>query len=346
MNKNNLSENIKNDINTILNTSDLNSIKEILERNYKIVSKKNINTFIDYIELNLIQEIKKQQISNKTFGKQHNATPFIELAERQKLKWKFVKTWIDDKKKKTLNSIQPESLELKSNYIPNLPLERYPLNASTIKWLGIDYDNLTNDELHKKLDIIEKTSKDIYIDYENNFIYTGIHSCFDDENYYYILKELKVPMLGDLEKILEPIENKIIRDDLYRAGVCKILEAQYNAKEKVIDILISESINKISATEIQLDYNPNNFNYDCYHLFCYLVDNYKKNGKIKFINIYYYLKDEVNKEKYSFKFIQSEYTDFIKEKYQIEIKKYQKATYDFDEQKRVLNSLEEQFRRR
>jgi hypothetical protein len=92
-------------------------------------------------------------------------------------------------------------------------------------------------------------------------------------------------------------------------------------------------------------FDPNNFNNECYNLFYYLVDNYKKKGKIKFINIYYYLKDEVKKDKYSFNFIQSDYTEFIKRNYKIEIKKYQKATFDFDEQKRVLNSLEEQFRK-
>lgn len=92
-------------------------------------------------------------------------------------------------------------------------------------------------------------------------------------------------------------------------------------------------------------FDPNNFNEGCYNLFCYLVDNYKKKGKIKFINIYYYLKDEVKKDIYSFNFIQSDYTEFIKKNFKIEIKKYQKASMDFDEQKRVLNSLEQHFRK-
>ena len=161
-----------------------------------------------------------------------------------------------------------------NNYIPNLPLERYPLNSTTIKWFGIDYDNLSNEDIHNELDKLVKKYNDIYIDFENEFIYTGIHSCFDDDNYYCILKELKIPMLGDIEKILEPIENKIIRDDLFRAGVCKILEAQYKAKEKVIDILISESINQISVSQNLLDYNPNNFNEIGYDLFCYLVEGF------------------------------------------------------------------------
>ena len=112
-----------------------------------------------------------------------------------------------------------------------------------------------------------------------------------------------------------------------------------------IDILISESINQISVSQNLLDYNPNNFNEIGYDLFCYLVDNYSKKGKVKFINIYYYLKDEVDKNMYSFKFTQSEYTEFIKENYDIEIKKYQKANFDYDEQKRVLNSLEQEFRK-
>ena len=35
----------------------------------------------------------------------------------------------------------------------------------------------------------------------------------------------------------------------------------------------------------------------------------------------------------------------LKENYDIEIKKYQKANFDYDEQKRVLNSLEQEFRK-
>ncbi|MBC7845509.1 MAG: hypothetical protein H7Y10_03355 [Flavobacterium sp.] len=92
-------------------------------------------------------------------------------------------------------------------------------------------------------------------------------------------------------------------------------------------------------------FDPNHFNNDCHNLFNYLVENYSKKGKVKFINIYYFLKDEVDKQKYSFNFIQDDYTIFIKAKHQIEIKKYQKAEYDFIEQKRILNSHEQQFRK-
>lgn len=136
-----------------------------------------------------------------------------------------------------------------------------------------------------------------------------------------------------IEKVINIIENIIQNKNINIINNHSLKEIDLNKKPKII----TKNQNNI--------FDPNNFNEICYNLFCYLVDNYKKNGKIKFINIYYYLKDEVDKEKYSFKFIQSEYTDFINDKYLIEIKKYQKATYDFDEQKRVLNSLEEQFRR-
>lgn len=105
-----------------------------------------------------------------------------------------------------------------------------------------------------------------------------------------------------------------------------------------------EAIDTTPTEKIKL-FDANHFNNDCYKLFNYLVDNYKKKGKIKFINIYYFLKDEVNKQKYSFNFIQDDYTIFIKTDYQVEIKKYQKAEFDFVEQKRILNAHEEQFRK-
>jgi hypothetical protein len=115
-----------------------------------------------------------------------------------------------------------------------------------------------------------------------------------------------------------------------------------NQKENksIIKILETETISIKGKTS----FDPNHFNKECYNLFIYLVENYNKRGKIKFVNIFYYLKDEVKKDKYSFNFIQNDYTNFINNKYNIEIKKYQKAEFDFDEQKRVLNAHEEQFR--
>ena len=92
------------------------------------------------------------------------------------------------------------------------------------------------------------------------------------------------------------------------------------------------------------NFDPNHFNQKAYNLFLYLVDRYEKCGKIKFINIYYFLKNDVKKDIYTFKFIQEKYTAYIKEKYNIEIKKYETAE-SYEAEKSVLNSFEDRFRK-
>ena len=99
--------------------------------------------------------------------------------------------------------------------------------------------------------------------------------------------------------------------------------------------------------EKRVDFDPNHFNKKGYDLFLYLVENYtiKEEQKIKYINIWYFLKRKVRKDIYSFSFTQEKYVKFILENYSIEIKKFAKAQYDFDEQVNILNSHEDQFRR-
>jgi hypothetical protein len=260
------------------------------------------------------------------------------------------------KKEKNNKELFDEKLSDKSvndiaqKYEPNISLERYPLNGKTIKWFGIDYDNLSNEELHAELDKLKKKYEDIFIDFDNEFIYTGIFSVYDDDTFFSMLKELEIPFLHDVKENLKFIENERVRNNLYSIAMSQVLEAQYQARNKIVEKLMNRKLivtelSDTSTTEKTNNFDPNNFNNSCYNLFCYLVENYKKKGKIKFINIYYFLKDEVSKDKYSFYFIQDDYNQFIKSNYDIEIKKFQKAMFDFDEQKRVLNALEEQFRK-
>ena len=58
-------------------------------------------------------------------------------------------------------------------------------------------------------------------------------------------------------------------------------------------------------------FNRNNWNENCFELFYYLQDNYLKKGKIKHINIFYFLKNNVDKNKYTFAFTIEQYKDFI-----------------------------------
>jgi hypothetical protein len=107
---------------------------------------------------------------------------------------------------------------------------------------------------------------------------------------------------------------------------------------------------KTSSTTNQI-YDNNNFNEKGFNLFLYLVENYTDKGekKIKYINLYYYLKNELVKDDsknklYLFNFTQEKYKEYILNKYSIEIKKFEKAAYDFDVQKSILNALEQNFR--
>jgi len=103
------------------------------------------------------------------------------------------------------------------------------------------------------------------------------------------------------------------------------------------EILIQDSI-------IEPEFNRNNFNKRGFDLFNYLIENYEKKGNIKFINIYSFLRNEIDKSNYLFRFKQYEYTAFIQKTYDIKITKYQTAEYGFEEEKSILNSLEKDFR--
>jgi hypothetical protein len=91
------------------------------------------------------------------------------------------------------------------------------------------------------------------------------------------------------------------------------------------------------------DFDPNHFNQKSYDLFLCLVENYSKKGKVKYINIFEFMRKSIDKDKYPFKFTQEKYTAFILLNYEIEIKKYAVADgYEYDE-KPFLKSHEQQF---
>jgi hypothetical protein len=127
----------------------------------------------------------------------------------------------------------------------------------------------------------------------------------------------------------------------------QILYPEYYEHNIIKEDLKTFEIDSLKFGEKRVDFDPNHFNKKGYDLFLYLVENYtiKEEQKIKYINIWYFLKRKVRKDIYSFSFTQEKYIKFILENYSIEIKKFAKAQYDFDEQVNILNSLEDQFRR-
>ncbi len=113
-------------------------------------------------------------------------------------------------------------------------MDRFPATREYFIRLGIDYDELTLEEVIEKVNSIE----DAFYDRENNFIYVDVLDYFEDETYFNHLQELGVPNLGELTEKLSVIQDENVRNSLYVKGVVKILEAHYNAKDKILDKLI------------------------------------------------------------------------------------------------------------
>jgi hypothetical protein len=111
--------------------------------------------------------------------------------------------------------------------------------------------------------------------------------------------------------------------------------------------LLGRSVDSLiyDCDEVKTERNPNHFNKECYNLFLYLVENYNKRDKIKFINIFYYLTYYVDKKIYFFKFTQYKYTEFILNKFSVEPKSFKKDVFDNSSEMHTLSSHEEAFRR-
>lgn len=94
-----------------------------------------------------------------------------------------------------------------------------------------------------------------------------------------------------------------------------------------------------------VEYNKNHWNKNCYELFMYLMGNYEMAGKIKYINVWYFLRRDADKKLYTFNLKQKNYKEFIRANYSIEIKKFAKAEFDYDVQKGIMHAHEDDFRR-
>lgn len=126
-------------------------------------------------------------------------------------------------------------------------------------------------------------------------------------------------------------------------------------KEKVEELLFPDN-EKYVKTEAALieskkikeepKFNRNRWNEKCFNLFNYLIENYEKKGKIKFINIFYFLKNDVDKSSYPFAFTIKQYKVFIASKYDVKLIKFKTAEYDFkDKEVPILNAFEANFRK-
>lgn len=131
----------------------------------------------------------------------------------------------------------------------------------------------------------------------------------------------------------------------------KILKMLEGDNEELNEVIKKTSFEASISSEINKGFNPNHFNKAGYDLFLYLIGNYtiKKEQKIKYINIYFYMSNELPKNLalsniYTFNFTQDKFKEYMLNNYSIVLKKMETAEYDFEKQIRVLNSLESDFR--
>jgi hypothetical protein len=92
------------------------------------------------------------------------------------------------------------------------------------------------------------------------------------------------------------------------------------------------------------DFNLNEFNEVTYNLFIYLIGNYQKKGKVKYVNIYRFLKN-INKVNYAFNFTQKTYKEYIYKNFEVELTTFNTANFEFDDkEKPILSGFEQAFR--
>ena len=82
------------------------------------------------------------------------------------------------------------------------------------------------------------------------------------------------------------------------------------------------------------EYNSNYFNEDCFLLFNYLIEKYEKEGNVKYINIYKYLKKEIahkHQDKYRFTIPIDNYKTLILKEHDVTITKFEVAKNAFED---------------
>jgi hypothetical protein len=129
----------------------------------------------------------------------------------------------------------------------------------------------------------------------------------------------------------------------------KITEAAPEVNNKIQnDNNLSDKIDFSSELIKNKKFDPNYFNEKGFELFLYYIDNYtvKDGKKIKFVNIFFVLKEffETSKNQYRFNFNQNQYKIYIEINYHEKITKFSTAQYDFIYQKQILIALEVDFR--
>lgn len=154
----------------------------------------------------------------------------------------------------------------------------------------------------------------------------------NNDNYDFPLEELNLGIHG----FLNCIESELI-DDLVNELYLELITPKF----EVIGVTNTQEEDEI---KLQLDFDLNQWNEVTYKLFIYLIENYTKRGKVKFLNIYKYLKS-INKDVYAFNFTQDKYKEFILKKHQVKLTTFNTANYEYKEKEiPILKGFEQAFR--
>ena len=161
---------------------------------------------------------------------------------------------------------------------------------------------------------------------------------------YHALTKMKAKLNTD-NRQLEQNGNSILLSYFAEKlqGRIKFIE-NWIEQKKLVTNEIEIPLIDLQKTSADNNFNPNQFNQKTNDLFLYLIDNYDKNGKIKFINIFEFMKKDIDKSKYVFRFTQETYKNHIFKNYNTEIKKFAIAEYIYKEsEKPLLNSFVDLF---
>lgn len=210
-----------------------------------------------------------------------------------------------------------------------------------------DFNKLQIEKYRYGLDFIELIVRPYNFD--------EIPSYIDFELFRDLMHHFKIDNHGieSYQDFYMSFENKRFEFDLDMAFDNKF---QYLIKswEKIIDFLKDDTKTSLLANDIirinkqlsaqSLPFNPNHFNSDCYNLFNYLVANYQKKEKVKYSNIYKFLK-KIDNNNYIFNFTESTYREYLFKEYQINLTTFNTANFKFDDvEKPILKNLEQDFR--
>lgn len=110
-------------------------------------------------------------------------------------------------------------------------------------------------------------------------------------------------------------------------------ETNFLAKLNIINERIKELAEPQQGKKEPTDFDANKWNFKTYSFFHYLIENYENQYKVKYINIYYYLKglSKLNNLEFRFTFYIKDFRAFISKEYKTKLNKFKVAEYKYKE---------------